>query len=111
MEDNNISGSSSSEPVPDSSRQVSAGSPLPRTRTVPSAADNMKDAIYALLVLGGAAFVGGLVLMAANRPAHYTGSVAWFYIGMGAAGVGGMSMTAGLVGLVVRLGLRSLTTR
>jgi hypothetical protein len=105
----NISQSSSSEAVPDSSQQGSATSPVKRTQTVPGTADNMKDAILALLVLGITVFVGGLVMMAANRPAHYTGSVAWFYIGMCVAGLGAMSATAGLVGIVVRLGFQSLT--
>jgi hypothetical protein len=105
--DDNISGNSSGEAAQDSPPQVSAHPPVPRTQTVLGTADNMKDAIVALLALGGTVFVGGLVMMAANRPAHYTGSIAWFYIGICVAGVGGMSVTAGLVGIVVRLGLQS----
>jgi hypothetical protein len=104
----NSSQSSSIEAAPDSSQQVSAQTPVPRTQTVLGTADNMKDAVLALLALGGTAFLGGLVMMSANRPGHYTGSVAWFYIGMGVAGMGGMSVTAGLVGIVVRLGFQSL---
>lgn len=55
------------------------------------------------LVLGSTAFVAGLLLRANNRPTPLSGSLFRFYLGMFVAGLGGMAITAGFVGIVVLL--------
>jgi hypothetical protein len=99
---------SSAQPTPElHSAKDGSHPPAARSNTALRTSDDMKDLILALLVLGIMLFALGFLMMAVDRPTPYSGSITLFYTGMCIAGLGGVGLTAGLVGILIRLALQS----